>query len=108
MAKPSTATVSELTVRSQQHGFKSIQEIPTEVKTEPIKVAPEDVAKWVAARSGATMVSGAGTKLSIPCTFPEKVTVQMPCLAIARFADRVEALNLDGKTHTFALDEVFP
>jgi len=101
MAAASTARVNDLEDRSRRHSFRSIHEMPETFEADHPEVPAEEISQWMADRKSGTLASGVGTVIRIQCTHPEKIIVTLPCLASARFEDRVEVLNCDGRTHTF-------
>jgi hypothetical protein len=80
--------------------------MPEMLEADRVEIPGEVISMWMANRNGSTLISGSGTTIRIQCAYPEKIIVMLPCLAIARFEDRIEVLNCDGRTHTFDPAEI--
>jgi len=99
--KTSTARDLSTTLEDEtrHHAFRAIGELTAPEAPERQPVPREALARWLAERPGAT---GRETIVLACADGP----APMPCLAVARFADRVEVLNVDGKTHVLRPEEL--
>jgi hypothetical protein len=102
--KASDALSTSLLEKSAKSSrFKTIQEIAVPDKSDKptfIRPTPEQVAAWIVEHPGAV----AGQTLTLKLAKGE--SSKMPCLAVARGPEFILVLNVDGKTHKLALDEV--
>lgn len=105
------ASVANLTERAQKQTFQSIWSFQESQKSEyfPKKIPQDQIDQWVRTQVDALKVTtGGDLKVTLICTYPEKVDVAVPCLAIATYPDRIEVLTLEGSSCKLHPEEVRP